>query len=397
MRVLVQKFGGTSVAGPSEREHVLRKVLAAREMGYAVVVVVSAMGRRGAPYATDTLLELLREGKATPRETDLLLACGEIVSGVVLAAALRARGVATTFLTGPQAGLITDETHGEARIIRVEPRRLRQELEEGKVVVVAGFQGMSEKGEVTTLGRGGSDTTATALGVALQAEAVEIYTDVEGVKTADPRLVGTARTLERLTYNEVCQLAQEGARVIHPRAVEIAMQANLPLWIKNTFSDGPGTLVVNGAFEQTVMIQADRPVTGITQIAPLTQFILEVEGADQVRAFRALAAEGISLDFITVLPERVIFNVREENEAKTRATLAALGFRPQMRPKCAKVAAVGAGMTGRPGIMAAIMESLAAEGIAVLQSADSYTTIWCLVKEEEMPRAVTALHRRFCA
>ncbi|MBC7338143.1 MAG: aspartate kinase, partial [Clostridia bacterium] len=170
---------------------------------------------------------------------DLLLACGEIVSGVVLAAALRARGVAATFLTGPQAGLITDETHGEARIIRVEPRRLRQELEEGKVVVVAGFQGMSEKGEVTTLGRGGSDTTATALGVALQAEAVEIYTDVEGVKTADPRLVGTARTLERLTYNEVCQLAQEGARVIHPRAVEIAMQANLPLWIKNTFSDGP--------------------------------------------------------------------------------------------------------------------------------------------------------------
>lgn len=397
MRVLVQKFGGTSVAGAAERERVLEKILAARKLGYALVVVVSAMGRRGAPYATDTLLELVLGSTTEARETDLLLSCGEIISGVVLTAALRSKGVEAVFLTGPQAGIITDGTHGDARIIRVEPRRVRQELERGRVVVVAGFQGMSEDGEVTTLGRGGSDTTAAALGVALDAEAVEIYTDVEGVKTADPRLVGQARTLEYLTYNEVCQLAHEGARVVHPRAVEIVMQKNIPLWIKNTFSDGPGTLVSNGAFEEAVVIKADRPVTGITQVAPLTQIVVNVGGREQVRVFRALAEEGISLDFITVLPERIIFNVKEEVEARAIATITKLGLEPHVNRKCAKVAAVGAGMTGRPGVMAAIMESLDEEGIAVLQSADSHTTIWCLVKEEEMPRAVAALHRRFCA
>lgn len=385
------------MAGTEEREQVLAKIQRAREDGLCPVVVVSAMGRKGAPYATDTLLNLVDGESALSRETDLLLACGEIISGVVLAASLRNKGVPAVFLTGPQAGLITDEAHGDARIIQVEPARIWQELKQGKTVVVAGFQGLSRNGEFTTLGRGGSDTSAAALGVALDAEAVEIYTDVEGVKTADPRLVGTARTLEHLTYNEVCQLAQEGARVIHPRAVEIAMQKNVPLWIKNTFSEGPGTLVGQGTFEEAVSIKGDRSVTGITHVAPLTQITSEVGGPDQVRVFRALADEGVSLDFITVLPDRIMFNVREDAVAKATAVVGDLGFQAQLRPKCAKVAAVGAGMTGRPGIMAQIMESLAEEGIAVLQSADSYTTIWCLVSEEEMPRAVEALHKRFCS
>lgn len=390
MKIVVQKFGGTSVAGVEERELVAQKIIAARQRGYAPVVVVSAMGRRGSPYATDTLMELVSGQEIEAREMDLLLACGEIISGVVLAAALRSRGAPTIFLTGAQAGIITDNVHGDAHVLRVEPTRVQEELEKGKVVVVAGFQGISEDGEITTLGRGGSDTTAAALGVALNAQAVEIYTDVDGIKTADPRLVEEARTLERLTYNEVSQLAHEGARVIHPRAVEILMQKGIPLWIKSTFTDAPGTLVTNGSFLPT-----DRPVTGITEVHPLTQFTVEASGWDQVRIFKELASEGISVDFITVLPDKVIFNVKEEVETRAAATIARLGFETKVRPKYAKVAAVGAGMTGRPGIMAAVMEALASEGIEVLQSADSYTTIWCLVKEEEVGRAVAALHRRF--
>jgi aspartate kinase len=390
VKIVVQKFGGTSVAGVEERELVVQKIIAARQRGYAPVVVVSAMGRRGSPYATDTLMELVSGQDIEAREMDLLLACGEIISGVVLAAALRSRGVPTIFLTGAQAGIITDNVHGDAHVLRVEPTRVQEELEKGKVVVVAGFQGISEDGEITTLGRGGSDTTAAALGVVLNAQAVEIYTDVDGIKTADPRLVEEARTLERLTYNEVSQLAHEGARVIHPRAVEILMQKGIPLWIKSTFTDAPGTLVTNGSFLPT-----DRPVTGITEVHPLTQLTVEASGWDQVRIFKELASEGISIDFITVLPDKVIFNVKEEVETRAAATTARLGYETKVRPKCAKVAAVGAGMTGRPGIMAAVMEALAGEGIEVLQSADSYTTIWCLVKEGEVGRAVAALHRRF--
>ncbi|RKO66340.1 aspartate kinase [Desulfofundulus salinus] len=403
MKFLVQKFGGTSVATPQGREMVAAKVVAAKEEGYMPVVVVSAMGRNGDPYATDTLINTVKQinRNVSPREMDLLMSCGEIISGVVMVATLEKMGHPAVFLTGAQAGIITDNNFTEARILRVKPEAVLKHAREGKIVVVAGFQGISEEGEITTLGRGGSDTTAAALGVALNAEYVDIYTDVDGIMTADPRIVSDAVAREMVTYDEICQLAHEGAKVVHPRAVEIVMQKNIPLRVKSTFSDAPGTLVTSSGevYKGTIDITRDRTITGITQIPNVVQFKVNTNGGEglkqQRRLFKGLALAGISLDFINVYPDQVVFTVKEEVAEKATQVLENTGFVAEIIPGCAKVAAVGAGMTGVPGVMASIVDALAKENIPILQSSDSHTTIWVLVRQEDMERAVRALHRQF--
>lgn len=226
MRILVQKFGGTSVANPERRTQAAAKVAEAVGKGYSPVVVVSAIGRAGDPYATDTFLKMVSSiySEVPKRELDLLMSCGEIISGAVMVSTLQSLGLEAVLLTGGQAGIITNNCFGDARIIRIEQEKILKHMEEGKVVVVTGFQGITEDGQITTLGRGGSDTTAAAIGVALNAEAIDIYTDVEGIMTADPRIVEDAKILDVVTYNEISHLAHQGAKVIHPRAVEIAMQ-----------------------------------------------------------------------------------------------------------------------------------------------------------------------------
>ncbi|HHU85332.1 MAG: aspartate kinase [Pelotomaculaceae bacterium] len=404
MKYLIQKFGGTSLADDEKRRKVASIVLEAKHNGFLPVVVVSAIGRSGDPYATDTLLSYAREHKKelTPREADLLMSCGEIISGVIMSTTLQKAGCPAVFLTGTQAGIITDSTHNNARILKIEPRHITRHCQEGKVVVVAGFQGVTEAGEVTTLGRGGSDTTAAALGVALGAVRVEIYTDVEGIMSADPRIVADARPLEAVTYNEICQLAREGAKVIHPRAVEIAMQKGIPLRIKCTFSEAPGTLVTSqdeinkGAID----ITRDRTITGITHIPDITRIKINTGETENIpdfqgRIFKALALAGISVDFINVHPKVVYFTVKNTDSEKAVKILENMEIKPEVLRDCAKVAAVGAGMTGVPGVMAKIVDALAKERIQILQSADSYTTIWVLVKKEDMERSIRALHRQF--
>ena len=404
MRIVVQKFGGTSLRGSRERAAAARHVIAAVQDGMQPVVVVSAMGRRGDPYATDTLVDLARavHPRIPAREQDLLMACGEIVAAVVFAQELRARGVQAVALTGGQAGIVTDAQFGDARILRVDPAPLRRQLERGQVPVVAGFQGVTEDGrDITTLGRGGSDTTAAALGVALRAEVVEIYTDVDGVKTADPRLVPEARTLSTATYDEIVQMAHEGARVVHPRAVELAMRGNVPLRIRNTFTDDPGTLVTRHWEVDQVWpdLRQPRAVTGITHIPGLTQITLDTAADDDqslnVRLFRALADRGISVDMINVSPRRKAFVVRDDRADEAREALEALGLKPELRRGCAKVTVVGAGMHGVPGVMARVVEALKAAGVSILLTVDSHMTISCLVDGDDLGRAVRALHQHF--
>ncbi|MDR9786279.1 MAG: aspartate kinase [Peptococcaceae bacterium MAG4] len=404
MKYLIQKFGGTSLSDDEKRRKVASIVIEAKNKGFSPVVVVSAIGRSGDPYATDTLLSFAREHKKepTPREADLLMSCGEIISGVIVSTTLQESGCPAVFLTGAQAGIITDGNYNNARILKVDPRHIIKHCREGKVVVVAGFQGISEAGEITTLGRGGSDTTAAALGVALGAVSVDIYTDVDGIMTADPRIVSDARPLEIVTYNEICQLAREGAKVIHPRAVEIAMQKGIPLRIKCTFSEAPGTLVTSqdeinkGAID----ITRDRTITGITHIQDITRIKINTGEAANIpafqgRIFNALALAGISVDFINVHPEVIYFTVKNTDAEKAVKILENMEIKPEILPDCAKVAAVGAGMTGVPGVMAKIVDALAEENVQILQSADSYTTIWVLVKKEDMEKSIRALHRRF--
>jgi len=400
MRILVQKYGGTSVASRETRELAIEHILDAKGKGYSVVVVVSAMGRKGEPYATDSLLSLIEEEDRTNRrELDLLMSCGELISAVVFASQLRAKGVEAAVLSGGQAGIVTNDDFSRAQILTIHPNRILQELEQDRVVVVTGFQGRTQDYETTTLGRGGSDTTATALGVALDAEVVDIFTDVEGIMTADPRIVEDAKLLSTVTYSEICNLAYQGAKVIHPRAVEIAMQKNIPIRVRSTMSKDEGTLVTHHVEEGRIEdAMSDRLVTGITQSANITQIKVFAEAGKPgmpLQVFKALAENGISVDFINVSPRGVAFTVTEADTNQALQVLENLGYQPDVLRGCAKVAAVGAGITGVPGVMALIVEGITSEGVEILQSADSHTTIWCLVRGEDMKRAVRALHAKF--
>ena len=247
LALIVQKFGGTSVKSEENRKAALQQILAAKQKGHDVVVVVSAMGRRGDPYATDTLIDLLKahSDKICPKKKDLIMACGEIISASVMAAYIEANGMAAEAMTGFQAGIVTTEDFGNAEILEVNIDPVMDRLQEGKVVVVAGFQGQTKKGEITTLGRGGSDTTAVVLGGYLKADMIEIYTDVPGVAVTDPRVIPEAPFIPEVSYDEVLAMAQSGAKVIHPRAVKAAKKFNLPFRIKSTFDKGEGTLISN--------------------------------------------------------------------------------------------------------------------------------------------------------
>lgn len=403
MKIIVQKFGGSSLSSKDKRIQAANKVIKAKRDGYGCVVVVSAMGRAGDPYATDTLIKLAKEAhkEIQPRELDLLLNCGEIISAVILAQEFNALGFEATALTGAQAGIITDKAFNEAKILKVMPEKILKNLKDNKIVIVTGFQGITEDGELTTLGRGGSDTTAAALGVALNVEVVEIFTDVDGIKTADPRIVEDAKTLDVVTYNEICHLAQQGAKVIHPRAVEIAMQKNIPLRVKSTFADSPGTLVTNnGESYNTVEISSDRLITGITHVPNITQLKIWINKSDnpkglELKVFRAMALANISIDFINVHPQQVIFTVKDEDAEKAVKIIENMELEVDIMPGCAKVSTVGANMAGVPGVMASIVEALTEENIEILQTADSHTTIWCLVRKDDMENAVRALHKKF--
>ncbi|MDP4163595.1 MAG: aspartate kinase [Bacillota bacterium] len=400
MKIIVQKFGGTSVKDEQSRKNALRHIERALADGYKSVVVVSAMGRKGDPYATDTLLSLIggNLSKISKREHDLLLSCGEVVSSVVFSNMLLENGIKAVALTGAQAGFRTNNDHSNAKILEMKCDRLLKEFENSDVVVVAGFQGSAKNGDVTTIGRGGSDTSAAALGAALNAEWIDIFTDVEGIMTADPRIAENARPLSVVTYTEVCNMAYQGAKVIHPRAVEIAMQAKVPIRIRSTYSEGLGTLVTTMNRENRGGDIKERPVTGIAHVSNITQikvFAKKDQYDLQAEVFKAMANENISVDFINISPNGVVYTVTEEMTGKAISVLNQLGHEPEVVPNCAKVSVVGAGMAGVPGVTSKIVVALAEQGIRILQSADSHTTIWILVEQKDLVKSVNALHDAF--
>jgi len=401
MKILVQKFGGTSLSTVEARAQVIQHIQDALSLEYKLVIVVSAMGRKGEPYATDTLLDWISSnGNQLPaREKDMLMCCGELISAATLCSLLHASGISSSVLTGAQAGIITNEDFGNAQIVSIQPERILKLLEKDKVVIVTGFQGETKLHDWTTLGRGGSDTTATALGAALKAEMVDIFTDVEGILTADPRIVKEARRIPVVSYMEICNMAHHGAKVIHPRAVEVAMHAGIPIRVRSTFSKDTGTLVTHSdaIVNKEDMIQ-DRFVTGIANFSDITQ--IHVAAGDgvydlQLKVFKSMAQHHISVDFINVNPSGVVYTVFDYEAERALSILTELGYKPAYVPHCAKVSIIGGGMNGVPGIMAHIVEALTEKDINILQSADSNTTIWVLVKGDDMADAVRALHKKF--
>lgn len=400
--IVVQKFGGRSVGTAEARRLAAERVREAVESGARPVVVVSAIGRMGEPYATDTLLAHLREiDESTPpegREQDLLMACGEIISTVIMSQTLRAAGLKAVALTGAQAGIITDHCHGDAQILEIEPAAILRELEQGAdAVVVAGFQGATREGAVTTLGRGGSDTTASALAAALSADRVEIYTHVDGVMTADPELVPGARTLDVVSYDEVAYMAHQGAKVLHPRAAEIAMKHQIPLWVKTSFERRPGTMV---APLKDTGPAAARSVTGVAAIHGLTYYTLTglppaQRAALEHQVYSDLGRRGIAMYLNSVGPQTSSFLVAAQAEATVDALLLERGHTYQAERDCAMVSLVALNMWEQPGFLLSIAEALNKAGIELLQMADSDKSVSCLVRRSDAASAALALHEQF--
>jgi aspartate kinase len=396
--VIVMKFGGTSVGAEEGRAAIAERVTEALELGNAPVVVVSAMGRKGAPYATDTLLDLIADLPADARERDLLASTGEIISAVVVAHRLRSAGIAARAMTGAEAGIGTDDCHGCALVTDIHPGALLAALEARLVPVVAGFQGISEDGSITTLGRGGSDTTACALGVALDAASVEIYTDVDGVMTADPRTGVPAAVLDTILPEELYQMARHGSRVVHTPAAELALTGGLQVRVRNTYSHHPGTRVADIAALRPSSVAT--AISHATSIARVRVTLPAGEGsaahtAAQARVYRAMADAGVSLDMFTPAGEVLVFTVPQDALGVVQGVLARLALSFDVREGLAKVTLVGAGMHGVPGVMARVAEALDTAGVHVLQTADSHTTISVLVPAEDANTAVAALHDRF--
>ena len=396
MKIVIQKFGGTSVSTKENREKVMAKVKESIDNGYSPVVVVSAMGRKGSPYATDTLLSLVNENfiKENKLAADLLMCCGEIISSVVMSSDMSSKNIDAFPMTGGQAGVITNKNFGEATLISTNEKEILDVISQGRVPVVTGFQGITENGYFTTLGRGGSDTTASILGVMLDAERIEIYTDVDGVMTADPRIVKSASVIDIISYDEVFQLADQGNKVIHPKAIEYAREGNIPIMIKNTLNDTIGTLINNVGDRKK-----RRLITSITNHDDRIQVTLNLDdnkGNDRYNdVLEIIAANKISLDLINIFPRQQVFTISKAAKDIVKDIFDKLNLKYTLIDDCSTIALVGAGMKGIPGVMAKIYKTLSDSNIEVLQTADSHMTIWCLIHTENLEKAINALHKAF--
>lgn len=397
MSIVVQKYGGTSVRTESSREMIIENVKQMVQKEKQVVLVVSAIGRSGAPYATDTLINLVNQVgvEANKREMDMLMSCGETISSVILANTLKSHGIDAVALTGFQAGILTTSNFGSASIVNINPERILQFLGEYKVVVVAGFQGMDSEGDITTLGRGGSDTTAAALGEALNAELIEIYTDVDGIMTADPRIVDKANVLESVTYDEIYQMAVYGAKVVDHNAVAIARRARKPLVIKNTFSTSEGTVIADEAQLKSMLKESKKLITAITSHDRVIQVNIEVEGAKSEALLNALEDNHIAMDMINFFENRKIFTVAESKIEVLSKVLDELSLNYTYSEECSKITVVGYKIHVVPGIIKRTVFALTKADIEILQSTDSNTTISFLVKKDHAKEAVKILHEEF--
>lgn len=400
MSYIVQKYGGSSVADPEHIRHVARRVAATRSTCDGVCVVVSAMGD-----STDRLIELAHRLNDDPpaREMDMLMSTGEMVTAPLLAMALTAAGVDAVSLTGLQAGIRTSRAHRKARIVDIVPERIVDALRAGRVTVIAGFQGVSEDFDITTLGRGGSDTSAVALAAALHAERCEIYTDVRGVFTADPRLVPEAHHIAEISYEEMLEFAAVGARVMHPRAVEIGEAYDIPIWVRSTFEDSAGTIICR--HPQLEDRQKVRGIAHETDVAKITLVRVPDRPGIAAGIFGPLAEHHINVDVI-------LQNVGHDGTTDLSFTIAASDLR-QAEPlvaeiagevgaagveatsDIAKVSVVGTGMLNTPGIASTMFRTLADEGINISLISTSEIRITCIIARDRVQDAVRALHRAY--
>lgn len=389
MNIIIQKFGGTSMATKATRRYVIEKIKQALYAQLSPVIVVSAMGRQGAPYATDTLLGLVKGGEAMKANVDLLIASGEIIAAVVLADELIQEGLSAVVFTGQRAGIITNDRFNDASIIDLQSQNVLETLNEGKIPIVAGFQGATMDGRTTTLGRGGSDTTAAALAVMLSAQMAEIYTDVIGIMTADPRLVPEASILPQITYEELCHLAYQGAKVVHPQAVELVMTKEIPLRVRSTFDESLGTLVSRKRSNR----QQGSLLTGITYLDNICQIKLKQGDFEVKTLLESLSQAGITVDLLEVYPSEICFAVKKDFLEQCKNVLNQWSVVYQLRSDCTKVSLVGSNMLAIEGIKDKIESILSYAGVEILQAITSDAVIELLMAHEYRDSAVRVLHK----
>jgi len=385
--LVVMKFGGTSVGDTDKLKRVAQRLVTARETGSKVVAVVSAMG-----HTTDELVELAAAVSPSPqpRELDMLLSVGERISCALVAMAIVDLGHRAISLTGSQAGIVTDSSHTKAKIVEVRARRIHEALERDEIVLVAGFQGVSgESLDVTTLGRGGSDTTAVAIAAALGADACEIYTDVRGVFTADPRLVASARKIDRVSFEEMLEMTSSGAGVMMARSIEIARTHNVRLHVRSSFEEDEGTWIT----------EEDDPMLEKALISAVVhqreETVYRVAGAAPARLFGALAEANVNVDTILQSSDEVVFSAPPEDKVEARRTLDALGARWEARDDLGKVSVIGAGMKSHPGVAAKTFATLEGAGIEPVVVSTSPIKIACHIRSDQVDAAVRALHDAF--
>jgi len=400
MALIVQKYGGSSVADAEKIKNVARRVAAAKDEGNQVVVVVSAMGD-----TTDELINLAYQVSDQPaaRELDVLSSTGELVSSALLAMALITMGYKAISLSGAQVGIRTDAAYGQARILKVESKRVTGELEKGNIVIVAGFQGITDDMDVTTLGRGGSDTTAVALAAGLGAEMCHIYTDVEGIYTADPHLISEAQWLSEIGYEEMLELATYGAKVMHPRAVELGERFDIPILVASSFTENPGTLI-HGGVSMEVQDKV-RSIAHDLDVAKITVVGVPDRPGVAAALFEPLAKAGISVD--TIVQNASIDNITDLTFTVAKSELD--GAMHLVGPlaeligaaecvsdsKLGKVSIIGIGMQNNPGYAARMFGALSGEGINIQLISTSEIRITCIIAEDRVEDAVHALHRAF--
>jgi aspartate kinase len=384
--IVVMKFGGTSVADPEKIRRVAGRLVATKRAGARVVAVVSAMG-----YHTDELVDLARlvSPQPKPRELDMLISVGERISCALVAMAISDLGTDAVSLTGSQAGIVTDTAHGKAKIVEVKAHRIHSALDDDRIVLVAGFQGVSTEYDVTTLGRGGSDTTAVALAAALGADACEIYTDVDGVFTADPRVVPAAQKLHAVSYEEMLELAASGAKVLALRSVEFARNHGVMVHVRSTFTDEPGTWIR----EEDERMLEKALISGVTHT--LEEAVYEVDDVRPADLFEALAAAEVNVDTVIQMDSRIVFSAPVEDRAQAEQALATLGTGFSEQDGLGKVSVVGAGMKTHPGVAARTFATLRELGVAPKFVATSPIKIAFYVPQESVEATVRALHEAF--
>jgi aspartate kinase len=385
--LVVMKFGGTSVGDADKLKRVAQRLVASKDAGTKVVAVVSAMG-----HTTDELVELAHQVSPQPqeRELDMLLSVGERISCALVAMAIVDLGHKAISLTGSQAGIVTDSSHTKAKIVEVRARRIHEALERDEIVLVAGFQGVSgESLDVTTLGRGGSDTTAVALAAALGADSCQIYTDVRGVFSADPRLVPNARKLDRVSFEEMLEMASSGAGVMMARSVEIARTHNVRLNVRSSFEDGEGTWIT----------EEDDPMLEKALISAVVhqreETVYHVDGTTAATLFGALAEANVNVDTILQSTDDVVFSAPPEDKPAATRALDGLGATWHARDDLGKVSVIGAGMKSHPGVAAKTFATLEREGITPAVVSTSPIKIACHIPSDQVDTAVRALHDAF--